>query len=160
MDKVHVVLTDSCHKQQVNNLRIELKRVFRQLLTEKQWTWMCILNRIEVRHVTVFKYKTVELRHVCHLHCTEINTGNKPKIKRKLQPWQGKSTTQSYQDFSVVEIFSIADSFCALVRCLSCMTCSSPRSMYDPDLRLRRRHSTASPLSFVRPSANCSPVDS
>ena len=64
----------------------------------------------------------------------------------------------SYQDFSVVELFSLVDSSCTLVKCLSCMTCSSPRSMYDTDLRLRRRHSTASPLSFVRPSANCCPV--
>ena len=70
----------------------------------------------------------------------------------------GLTSQQSYQDFSVVELFSLADSFCTLVRCLSCMTCSSPRSIHDPDLRLRRRHSTASPLSFVRPSANCSPV--
>ena len=160
MDKVHVVFEDSCHKQQVNNLRIELKRVLRQLSTEKPWTWICILNRIEIRLVTVFKYKTVEVSHVCHLHCTEINTGHcsHGQGKRPHSSPPGLTSQQSYQDFSVVELFSLADSFCTLVRCLSCMTCSSPRSIYDPGLRHRRRRSTASPLSFVRPSANCSPV--
>ena len=38
------------------------------------------------------------------------------------------------------------------------MTCSSLRSTYDPDLKLRRRHSTASPLSFVSPTAICKPA--
>ena len=41
------------------------------------------------------------------------------------------------------------------VKCLSSMTCSSHRSMYDPDLKLRRRDSMASVVSFVRTSANC-----
>ena len=129
------------------------------------------MNRIEIRLMTVFKYKTVELSHVCHLHCIEINTGNKPKIffKKKFNCsyGQGKvphnsppglASQQSHQDPPAVEHSSLADSSCTLVRCFSCMTCSSPRSMYDPDLRLWRTHSTASPLSFVRPSASCSPV--
>ena len=65
---------------------------------------------------------------------------------------------QSHQGSSTVRLFSLADCLFTLVMCLSCMTCSSHRSMYDPDLKLRRRHSIASCLSFVRPSANCSPV--
>ena len=33
----------------------------------------CILNRIEIRLVTVFKYRTVELNRLRHLHCIQMN---------------------------------------------------------------------------------------
>ena len=78
------------------------------------------------------------------------------KVPHSSPPRQ--SHQQSHQDCSTVGLFSLADSSFTLVMCLSCMTCSSNRSMYDPDLKLRRRHSTASPSSFVGPSANCCPV--
>ena len=70
----------------------------------------------------------------------------------------GLSHQKSHQGCSTVGLFSLADCLFTLVICLSCMTCSFHRNMYDPDLKLRRRHSTASPLSFVRPSTNCSTV--
>ena len=112
--------------------------------------------------VTVFK--SVELSHDCHLHRIEINTGIRSQKKTPdittccpLPANFQKSTTQQFnQDCSTVNLTS--SSLLVLDSCLSCMTCSSLRSIYDPDLKLRRRHSTASPLSFVSPSANCKPV--
>ena len=69
-----------------------------------------------------------------------------------------KSSTQLFnQDCSTVNLSS--SFLLVLDSCLSCMTCSSLRSKNDPDLKLGRRHSTASPLSFVSPSTNCKPVD-
>ena len=68
-----------------------------------------------------------------------------------------KSTTQQFnQDCSTVNLSS--SFLLVLDSCLSCMTCSSLRSIFDPDLKLRRRHSTVSPLSFASPCANCKPV--
>ena len=68
-----------------------------------------------------------------------------------------KNTTQQFnQDCSTVNLSS--SFLLVLDSCLSCMTCSSLRSTNDPDLKLGRRHSTASSLSFVNPSANCKPV--
>ena len=120
-----------------------------------------------MRLVTVFKYKTFELSHVCYLHCIEVNTGNKPTKKITAAVTREKYHTAVHHDWLLSSHVNISQSLnssrlltaSALpVRCLSCMTCYSPRSIFGPDLRPRRRHSTASPLSFVRPSSNCSPV--
>ena len=70
--------------------------------------------------------------------------------------FQKRTTQQFNQDCSTVNLSS--SFLLVLDSCLSCMTCSSLRSMHDPDLKPRRRHSTASPLSFVSPSANCKPM--
>ena len=116
----------------------------------------------------VIVYSSIEtISHRLHLHCIEIHTGitrkknsSHPAI-HEIVPHSsppGLFHQQSHQGCSTVGFFSLADCVFTLVVCLSCMTCSSHRSMYDPDLKVRRRHSTASPSSFVRPSANCRPV--